>query len=50
MSKLKIKRENCPASHETSKGLSDDLLGLFQQSVEGIRKIHDFRQTNNFFF
>ena len=50
MSKLKKIRENCRASHETSKGLSDDLLGLFQQSVEGIRKTHDFWQTNKFFF
>lgn len=46
MKKLKIKRENSQASHDTSKGLSDDLPGLFQQSVEGIHKIHDFWETN----
>lgn len=50
MNKLKIKRANSPASHETSKGLSDDLPGLFQQSVEDIRKIHDFWRTNLFLF
>ena len=50
MSKLKKIRENCRASHETSKGLSDDWLGFFQQSVEDIRKIHDLWQTNKFFF